>query len=402
MKQQFRITCLVFVLAIGLPLSVAGADFSAAPEKIPQTGASAKFGGPEIAISAADSGISPQAIGQALTGLPASDGDTVRGGNEANLYRRISPAVVLVVTDEGLGSGSLISKDGLIITNWHVIAGYDTVGVLQKPEKEGEELTPSQVILADVVKFDQVADLALLRMRTPPRDTIVPIAFGDFSTINVGDDVDAIGHPQGEAWTFTRGYVSQIRRDYDWKTEAGKAHKADVIQTQTPINPGNSGGPLLNSDGALIGVNAFKGEGEGLSFAVGVDAVQTFLASSESRFAQDVVQATSRDSQECKPQLMFEGRASEDDASLQVFDMDCDGKANIMLVLPDDKDEPLYALLSKDNDLDHPDGLVLSYERDGSWNISYWDSDGDGEWDLIGYHPDGKLFPTSYGPYQKK
>ena len=73
----------------------------------------------------------------------------------------------------------------------------------------------------------------------------------------VGADVHAIGHPFGEDWTYTRGYVSQLRDQYGWKSDLGKHHVADVIQTQTPINPGNSGGPLFSEIGEVVGVTTF-------------------------------------------------------------------------------------------------------------------------------------------------
>src|SRR5690606_14286963 len=126
---------------------------------------------------------------------------------------------------------------------------------------------------AKVVKRDGVADLALLQVADVPAG-VKPLAVGSAASVQVGADVHAIGHPTGEAWTYTRGVVSQVRKDYAWMDE----HKATVIQTQTPINPGNSGGPLINDDLEIIGVNSFKADGEGLNFAVSADDVKAFLA----------------------------------------------------------------------------------------------------------------------------
>jgi S1-C subfamily serine protease len=95
----------------------------------------------------------------------------------------------------------------------------------------------------------------------------------------IGADVSAIGHPDGQAWTFTKGIISQHRLGFQWLD-----HKADVIQTQTPINPGNSGGPLISEAGSLIGVNSFKTpDAEGLNFSVSADEVKKFLARSGDR-----------------------------------------------------------------------------------------------------------------------
>ena len=104
--------------------------------------------------------------------------------------------------------------------------------------------------------------------------------------MNVGQDVHAIGHPQGEVWTYTRGIVSQIRANYEWKTEEGITHRANIIQTQTPINPGNSGGPLLDENANVVGINSFRHRsGEGLNYAVSVDTINEFLSRTGSREA---------------------------------------------------------------------------------------------------------------------
>ena len=92
----------------------------------------------------------------------------------------------------------------------------------------------------------------------------------------VGSDVHAIGQPGSLSWTYTKGYVSQIRNNYKWNYEKTQ-HEASIIQTQTPISPGNSGGPLISSDGELLGVNSFKAQGENLNFAVTSLEVINFL-----------------------------------------------------------------------------------------------------------------------------
>jgi S1-C subfamily serine protease len=190
-----------------------------------------------------------------------------RSAKDAQIYRTSSPAVVLILTKDGLGSGTLISSSAEVITNWHVVKGYSSVAVVFKPAVEGREPTREDIKLGHVVRYDETADLALLKaIEVPPGRN--PIRLGDGSDISIGADVHAIGHPTGEAWTYTKGVISQYRLGFEWQTkgESGK-HKADVIQTQTPINPGNSGGPLIGDSGTLIGVNSFKTSGEGLNFA---------------------------------------------------------------------------------------------------------------------------------------
>jgi len=210
----------------------------------------------------------------------------VRSAKDAQIYRAISPAVVLVATKEGFGSGSLLDAAGNIITNWHVVKGYEYVAVIFKPTVEGKEPTRDEIKRGRIVKYDEIADLALVKaIEVPPGRT--PIRLGDSSEIAVGMDVHAIGHPTGEAWTYTTGVISQYRQAYEWQAKGDPIkHRADIIQTQTPINPGNSGGPLLGDSSSLIGVNSFKAGGEGLNFAVSVDEVKRFIARPGNRIEQ--------------------------------------------------------------------------------------------------------------------
>ena len=94
----------------------------------------------------------------------------------------------------------------------------------------------------------------------------------------VGEEAHAIGHPDSELWTYTKGYISQLRPDYQWEYINGEKMHATVIQIQTPINPGNSGGPLLNKHGNLIGINAFANlDKQLMNFAISVEEIIKFL-----------------------------------------------------------------------------------------------------------------------------
>jgi S1-C subfamily serine protease len=317
-----------------------------------------------------------------------SEGMTTRGETEVRIFKTLSASVVLVVTDESIGSGSIISRDGMIITNWHVIDGYAEVAAIFKPATPMAEIKPTDVAIATVVAFDEVADLALLKLKTPIPDRIKPIPLGDIAKVEVGDDVHAIGHPTGETWTYTKGYVSQIRPSYEWLI-----HTANVIQTQTPINFGNSGGPLIDDDGLLIGVNSFMSEGEGLNFAVTVDEVQAFVKRGTNRFAERAVDQAAP----CETQIVFEGRNDEDDAFVRTFDRNCDGVPDAALGVPDKESEPVFFVFDDEQD-GEPNGFVVDEDRDGAWDKSYWDTTGDGEMNLEGSHPDGNLMPSGYAP----
>ena len=171
MTRRFYSACIGFALLAIAPVSLLQAAEPLRPDGLPKPGKAGAFAGPKIDVSGFGRGASARSAGAALAGLRA-DTETVRGGAESAIYRKIAPSVVLVVTDKGLGSGSLISKDGQILTNYHVVAGFQAVNVILKPAKEGDKITPSQAITADVIKVDPTTDLALLKMRKAPPDNL--------------------------------------------------------------------------------------------------------------------------------------------------------------------------------------------------------------------------------------
>lgn len=183
--------------------------------------------------------------------------EQTRGQADVEVYRKAAQAVVFVTDAEGksVGSGAIIDATGHVVTNWHVVRDQSKVFVVLKP-RDSADLKKELFFVAVVEKTDEVADLALLRILNPPA-ALKFLQLGDEQTIAVGQDVHAIGHPQGETWTYTKGVVSQLRDNYEWSPGDGRTHKAKVIQTQTPINPGNSGGPLLDDNARLIGINSF-------------------------------------------------------------------------------------------------------------------------------------------------
>jgi len=330
--------------------------------------------------------LSAPLIGQALVSLFKDSVPRTRGAPDILLFRNNSPAVVLILTTDGLGSGSLL-KNNTILTNRHVVGNERQVTVVFKPSDPSGKPKDDEVVQADVIKLDVQRDLALLRPASIPSRRPLDISTED--SIDVGTDVVAIGHPTGETWTFTKGIVSAVRPDYEWSGGPNDSkHIATVIQTQTPINPGNSGGPLLTEDGKIVGVNSFRTSGaEGLNFAVAAKEVWAFLANPNNGMQPQnkCIQA----------KIIFEGRNNDNTAFIRTISLRCDDIADIMVVVPDNKREPIFALVYSKRQ-DKPDGLVLDPKRSGKWTTSFWDVDFDGTFPLKGLHPDGKLMPTSY------
>jgi S1-C subfamily serine protease len=316
-----------------------------------------------------------------------------RSARDAELYRVTAPSVVRILTNSGRGTGSLIGSSGEILTNLHVVKGQSQVAVVFKPATEGSIPTRDDMKLGQVIKYDEVTDLALVRALDVPKGRN-PIRLGDSSEMAIGADVSAIGHPDDQAWTFTKGIISQYRIGYEWLD-----HKADVIQTQTPINPGNSGGPLLSESGSLIGVNSFKkSDAENLNFSVSVDEVRKFLARKGDRSASNTEAAKAKAVCEAKELSRF--RNKKNDATIVAYDTKCIGHANANLIIPDAKSESIMYEVDR-NDDGRPDVVFFDLKQQKKWDISFWDEKFEGHWTLVGYHPDGKMTPSSFESYDK-
>jgi serine protease Do len=174
----------------------------------------------------------------------------------------------------GIGTGFLIRKDGLIVTNNHVIEGATDVAVQVGPEASGE-----RVYRGVVVGKDEATDLALLHIEGGPFP-VLPL--GDSDAVEVGEWVVAIGNPFGLARSVTTGIVSyKGRRDVN---PTGKPGYYDFVQTDAAINPGNSGGPLIDARGAVIAINAaVNPTGQGIGFAVPINMFKELARQLESR-----------------------------------------------------------------------------------------------------------------------
>ncbi|WP_170830443.1 Do family serine endopeptidase [Epibacterium ulvae] len=155
-----------------------------------------------------------------------------------------------------LGSGFVISEDGFIVTNNHVIEGADEIEIEFFPG-EGQ---PKELLPAKVIGTDQNTDLALLKVEAP--SPLKFVTFGDSDTARVGDWVIAMGNPLGQGFSVSAGIVSARNRELQGNYD-------DFIQTDAAINRGNSGGPLFNMDGEVVGVNTAILSPNGGSIGIG-------------------------------------------------------------------------------------------------------------------------------------
>ena len=159
-------------------------------------------------------------------------------------------------TAQALGSGFIVSKEGFVVTNNHVIDGADAIRVTLYNDRSFD---------ATLIGRDPKTDIAVLKIE-PGEETLHPVSFGDSDTMRVGDWVLAIGNPFGLGGSVTAGIVSARGRDI------GSGPYDDFIQTDAAINRGNSGGPLFNLDGEVIGINTAifsqSGGSVGIGFAI--------------------------------------------------------------------------------------------------------------------------------------
>lgn len=190
---------------------------------------------------------------------------------EDPLFRRFFGAPGNIPREQmqrSLGSGVIVDRSGLIITNNHVVEGATEVKVSLADKREFE---------AEIVLKDARTDLAILRIKEP-KERFPAIEFGDSDDLQVGDLLLAIGNPFGVGQTVTHGIVSALAR-----TQVGITDYQFFIQTDAAINPGNSGGALVDMSGKLVGINTAifsrSGGSQGIGFAIPVNMVQVVVAS---------------------------------------------------------------------------------------------------------------------------
>ncbi|MEQ2006874.1 MAG: trypsin-like peptidase domain-containing protein [Limisphaerales bacterium] len=185
------------------------------------------------------------------------------------LMAQLGQAVVQVRTPGGLGSGFIVSEEGYLITNFHVIEGETQISIEVFHQLKGqmERKAYKQVRIVAMHKF---ADLALLKIEDPGAPKFSRVPLGDSDLLAVGERIFAIGSPLGLERTVTEGILS---------TKTRQMQGSLYLQTTTQINPGNSGGPLFNLRGEVVGVTNMKITfGEGLGFAIPIEQVKHFLS----------------------------------------------------------------------------------------------------------------------------
>lgn len=217
---------------------------------------------------------------------PTQDGNisvTQEESTVAAIAEKVSPSVVSVVTEtrtrsfygtysaEGAGTGIIVSKDGYIMTNNHVIDGATRVAIVDHSGEEYENVR--------VVGRDPLNDVAFLKVSAKKEFT--PAVLGNSSTVRIGQQVIAIGNALGQySNTVTSGIISGLGRPITANTNDGSTESlTDLIQTDASINEGNSGGPLVNMAGQVIGINtAIIENANGIGFSIPINSTKGVLS----------------------------------------------------------------------------------------------------------------------------
>ena len=214
------------------------------------------------------------------------DGNTTITQEESTIAavaEKVGPSVVSIVTEtqiqsyygttsgEGAGTGIIVSEDGYVMTNNHVIDGATTVSVIDSEGALYDDV--------EVIGRDPLNDIAFLKINST--DTFTPAELGNSSSIRVGQQVVAIGNALGQySNTVTSGIVSGTGRPVTASSGYGDSESlTDLIQTDASINSGNSGGPLVNMSGQVIGINtAIVEDANGIGFSIPINSTKGVLA----------------------------------------------------------------------------------------------------------------------------
>ena len=192
------------------------------------------------------------------------------------LYEHCLPSYVAISTvtqsgNEGAGSGIIITGDGYISTNYHVVEDAKKITVITSNNKRYE---------AQYIDGDETNDIAVIKISAKG---LTPAVLGNSSSARVGERVMAIGTPYSVSYagSMTAGHISGVDRQYAIKNDNGTVNKIlKLLQTDTSVNPGNSGGPLFNMNGEVIGIVTLKIAGtnyEGMGFAIPIDGVKAMI-----------------------------------------------------------------------------------------------------------------------------
>ena len=210
------------------------------------------------------------------------------------IIKMAKPCIVTIKIGPLTGTGFLVSKDGYIATNAHVMREKSASAIFSDGNSVG----------VDLVMIDEKRDFALLK--TAEKKDYPFLKLGDSDKVVEGDSVIAGGAPMNLESTFTKGIVSAEKRTFPFL-------EAAFIQTDAAINPGNSGGPLINQYGEVIGINSLKGRAEGIGFAIAINDVKEHIEAKRHMSDEEISDALARAEKKINEVNQYRGDGSVDE-----------------------------------------------------------------------------------------
>jgi serine protease Do len=264
-------SCLSFSIALVLLLSLAAADSAFAKEKAISKESIKTLNGLSQALAEVAEAVRPAVVNISTTSIVTTEESPFGDFFNDPFFRHFfgdqpGPSQKRKFKSSALGSGVIVTEDGYILTNNHVVKGAEEIKVILYDKREFK---------GKVVGTDPRSDLAVVKIKAKDLPTL---SFGDSGKLKTGDVVLAIGNPFGLNQTITMGIVSAVGR-----SNIGLADFEDFIQTDAAINPGNSGGALVNGSGQLVGINtaifSTSGGYMGIGFAIPSDMAKSVMDS---------------------------------------------------------------------------------------------------------------------------
>ena len=320
--------------------------------------------------------------------------------SSGRLYNKNVKATVLLIHENGSGGTGIIIDENTILTNWHVVDGAEwIIGAEFNPSYQYiADIPEEQGFWAEVVAIDMDRDLALLKVESRKFRYTFKNRFARNNSIDVADQVFAIGHPDGGAlWTYTDGKISRELTPGKWSYDGRRLLEANIIQTQTPINPGNSGGPLYDVKGYLVGINSWVAtEVENINYSVRIDEIKDFIKRAYKgqylKHNHVNIQWQERDLND------FENPSFGNERVTHILDRDenLDGVPDTRQVYVDEDIEIGWVVRYFDADYDGVWDMLQVYDEKSGGILWYFDEDSDGTFEVEGFDTNGDGWPDEY------
>lgn len=246
---------------------------------------------------------------------------------------QLAASVALIVTDGAVGSGSLISSDGDILTNWHVVKGFADVGVVFAPAGQDRKSAHNDIVRGRVVRVDEMSDLALVHLAVQPEGR-KPLRLSDA--------------------------LAQLDLGAARATADGVAPGASGEQAQAFLE---------RREDRRVGASA----------------------------SPSAALARAAPPPACPIKEVYQGRNADNTGLVAAYDARCTGRVDVEIIVPDDPSRPIVLRADRNLDGKPDILLLdFSHQGQGHWDLSFWDSAFDGSWGLVGHHPGGAIEPSSY------